>query len=290
MKHLIHASLCALTLTALPAIQPAAATEGHLQTPKATTVQAAKERSQIISEAVIALNKTHTALRELEAGNQQKSMSLLADAIGKLEVITAADPSLSLAPVDVSISIRDYQGDVKSIKEAIDTVSDLLDDNEVQSARHMLDALASEVDVRVTNIPLATYPDAIKSIIPLIQKGKTKEAAEALQQTLSTLVIVDHITPLPVLHAQDILAHARKIVGNHPSMSKTDAKTVKSLLVKAESEIERAKALGYIHKDTYKLMLKDIHSLEKKVDTNGDTRGLLKSLRNTFDEFLSSLK
>jgi len=270
--------------------QPALAGGKHVQMPKATTTQAAKERSQIMDGAVKALDATQAALRELESGKKQKALNLLAEAIGKLEVITTAAPDLSLAPVDVSVIVRDNPGDVKDIEKAIDEAGDLLGDGKVQDARHILDSLASEVDVRVANIPLATYPDAIKSIVPLIEKNKLKEAAVRLQQTLSTLMVVDHITPLPVLHAQDILAHARKVVGNQKSMEKKDVETVQALLAKAKAELERANVLGYLNKETYKAMLKDVHSLEKKVDAHGDTGSLLNALRKKVDDFLKSLK
>jgi len=299
MKHILQGAWCALALVAAPVAQPALAAgqqAHHVQTakqakaPDASTAQAAKERARVMDEAVTALDETQKALRALEAGRKKQALDLLAKAIGKLEVITTAHPDLALAPVDVNVIVRDYPGDAKAIEKAVDQAGDLLDDGKVQDARHLLNALASEVDVRVINIPLATYPDAIKAVVPLIEKGKEKEAAARLQQALATLVVVDHITPLPVLHAQEILAHARKVVGEKKSMNRKDSDKVHGLLTRAKTELERAHALGYLDRKSYRAMLKDVRSLEKKVAERGDTRGLLDSLRKKVDDFLEKLK
>jgi len=292
MKQIRQIALCAM-MAAAPVLQPALASEGYshvVKSPKQATAQAAKERSHIMDDAVTALNDTQAALRELEAGRKTKSLELLAAAVGKLEIVTTAHPDLALAPVDVNVIVRSYPGDVKDIEKAKDVASDMLDDGRVQDARYLLDSLASEVDVRVTSIPLATYPDAIKKIVPLIDKGKTKEAIRDLQQTLSTLMITDHITPLPVLHAQDLLAHARKTVGNQKSIEKKDMESVHGFLNDAKLELAKAKALGYLDKKVYLAMLKDVHSLEKKLSEHNDTRGLLDALKKKVDDFLNTLK
>ncbi len=292
MKQIRQIALCAM-MAAAPVLQPALASEGHshiVKSPKQATTQAGKERSHIMDDAVTALNDTQAALRALEAGKKAKSLDLLATAVGKLEIVTTAHPDLALAPVDVNVIVRSYPGDVKDIEKAKNVASNMLDDGRIQDARYLLDSLASEVDVRVTNIPLATYPDAIKKIVPLIDKGKAKEAIRDLQQTLSTLMVTDHITPLPVLHAQDLLAHARKTVGNQKSIEKKDMESVRGFLNDAKLDLAKAKALGYLDKKVYLAMLKDVHSLEKKLSKHNDTRGLLDALKKKVDDFLHTLK
>ncbi len=292
MKRIRHIALCAMVAT-VPVFQAALASEGQshvTKSPKQATAQAAKERSHIMEDAVTALNDTQASLRALEAGDKTKALDLLAAAVGKLEIVTTAHPDLALAPVDVNVIIRSYPGSVKDIEKAKKTAGDLLDDGRVQDARYLLDSLASEVDVRVTNIPLATYPNAIKKVVPLIEKGKTKEAVQELQHTLSTLMVTDHITPLPVLHAQDLLAQARKTVGDQKSIEKKDATSVRNLLNTAKLELAKARALGYLDKKAYQAMLKDIHSLEKKLSDHNDTRGVLDALKKKVDDFLNTLK
>jgi len=74
----------------------------------------------------------------------------------------------------------------------------LLKKGRVQDARALVSGLASEIIIEVVNIPLATYPDAIKAVVPLIEAGKVKEAKAALVAALNTLVITRHIIPLPM--------------------------------------------------------------------------------------------
>lgn len=69
----------------------------------------------------------------------------------------------------------------------------------VQRARSLLEGLGSEIVFTVTNLPLATYPDAIKAIVPMIDEGRIKEAKVALGLALNTLVLTNHVVPLPIL-------------------------------------------------------------------------------------------
>jgi hypothetical protein len=46
----------------------------------------------------------------------------------------------------------------------------------VQKARVLIRDLASEIIISVVSIPLQTYPDAIKAVAPLIDRGKIRPA------------------------------------------------------------------------------------------------------------------
>ncbi|MGS8570856.1 YfdX family protein, partial [Salmonella enterica subsp. enterica serovar Braenderup] len=59
-----------------------------------------------------------------------------------------------------------------------------------------------------TNIPLASYPAAVKAVVPLIDQGKIEEAKAALQSALNTLVEERSVLPLPVLRAKLLLKRA----------------------------------------------------------------------------------
>src|SRR5205085_370381 len=116
---------------------------------------------------------------------------------GKLDLIVAREPALALARINVVTIIRDLYSNVDTVKAAVRQAKDYLAEGKVQEARALLNGLASEAENQVTNIPLATYPAAIKTIAPLIDAGKIDEAKTALQTALNTLVIQSFITPLP---------------------------------------------------------------------------------------------
>ncbi|MGS7457451.1 YfdX family protein, partial [Mycobacterium tuberculosis] len=78
----------------------------------------AEKRRKITDEAQAALNETHNALRALDAGKKNDALSALERASGKLEIILARDPDLSLAPTTVSTVTNDIYGSVDAIKNA----------------------------------------------------------------------------------------------------------------------------------------------------------------------------
>ncbi len=250
---------------------------------------ASQERSHIIDEAIDALRKTNLALKALAQGKSEKAIDYLSLAIGKLETAIALNPGLSLAPVDVQIITVDNYGDVKAVEKAVANARRLLDDGKVQAARGLLQDMASEIVTHVTSLPLATYPDAIRSSIPLINNGNTKEAKHILEAALSTLVVVDHVTPLPVLRAQVMLAEASKLAqkGNR---SQQENEHLSDLLHKSKEQVELARVLGYGDKDAYKDFNDRIEQLEK-VTSGGQSGGmsLFNELNLKIDHFLRNL-
>ncbi|MGH8603231.1 MAG: YfdX family protein [Gammaproteobacteria bacterium] len=98
--------------------------------------------------------------------------------------------------------------------------------------------------IRTTNIPLATYPDAIKAVVPLIDAGKTEQAKEELQQALHTLVVTENVIPLPLLRAERMLDKADKLA-QRPSETGAEREEAKRLLVHAGYQLDMADTLCY---------------------------------------------
>src|SRR6056297_774578 len=168
----------------------------------------ADRRKKNMQDAVEALEATNDALAALDEERIEDALESLAVATGKLELLVARDPDLALAPTSVAVSTYDIYGSSSAIKSAIAEASDALKSGDVQAARKLLSGLRSETVISVTNIPLATYPAAIKAITPLIDEGKVEAAKRDLQAALSTLVVVNHSVPLPVLRAAGLLEQA----------------------------------------------------------------------------------
>lgn len=170
--------------------------------------KADEKRQEIISEAVSALQETFNALKALEAGKKEEALKALANATGKLELVVARDPKLAFAPVDVSMTTFDVLATAQDVTMARKEVMRLLKEGNLPAARELLNSLRSEVVVSVAAIPLATYPDAIKAVTPLIDQGKVEEAKAALEAALSTLVVTRHVIPLPLLRVDEALVIA----------------------------------------------------------------------------------
>ena len=269
-----------------------ALTEAKKAARKGATLQsqqrAQEERAKIIEEAVQALIETRKAIAALEKKDKKATLAALERVIGKLEIILAQEPKLALAPVDVVTYALDVHADVASVKKAVDQSVKLLQEGRVQEARAIVSNLASELVIEVTNIPLATYPDAIKAVVPLVQAGKFEEAKQALIAALNTLVITRHIIPLPVLRAEHLLLAAEKLA-EKKNRSKEEQKQLEDLLEAARKELQFAEALGYGKKDDFKPFYAAIDEIEKKVAGGKYGKGFFDELKKALEEFRARL-
>ncbi|MDT3779143.1 YfdX family protein [Nitrospira sp. MA-1] len=134
----------------------------------------------MVKEALNALSETKKALKSLEDGNTKDALAALAEVTGQLEIVISRDPDLAFVPVDVEVTTSDIYADLDSIKKANEQAEDFLQNGEVQQARVLLSGLASELVLTRVSLPLATYPDAIRAVAPLIDQGKIEEAKAAL--------------------------------------------------------------------------------------------------------------
>lgn len=172
------------------------------QVDKQAADAAAEKRKKLLADATAAIAQTQQALKALEDKKSEEALKALADVTGKLELIVARDPKLALAPVATTLVTYDLFASPDTVKVVVAEARRDLADGEVQKARLLTDTLASEIQIRTTNIPLATYPAAIKAITPLIDAGKIDEAKAQLQAALGTLVITTDVIPLPKLPAE----------------------------------------------------------------------------------------
>jgi hypothetical protein len=136
--------------------------------------------------------------------------------------------------------------------------------------------------VSTSLMPLATYPDAIRKAVPLIDAGKVDEAKMQIQSALNLLYVEDSIYPLPVLRVQEMLATAAPLA-EKPDRSEDESTQLVDLLKAARDEIEFGMALGYYDKDAAKPMFKEIEKLEAKTDRGRETN------ENSFDRITKLL-
>jgi hypothetical protein len=232
------------SLPVSPEAKPEVVTEVQPEVQKETDSQAADKRKQVLDEAVSALALTKSALAALDGKDAARALATLAEVTGKLELIVAREPTLALAPVDVRTIVHDLFANTETIEAMTDEALDALKHGEVQQARHVLALLASEIVIAVTNIPLASYPAAVKSVVPLIDQGKIEEAKAALQAALSTLVETRSVHPLPALRARLLLKRAETLVEDG-QRSEASNERLETLLNEARQQLEMAELLGY---------------------------------------------
>lgn len=232
------------SLPARPEPKPEVVTEVQPEVQKETDSQAADKRKQVLDEAVSALALTKSALAALDEKESARALATLAEVTGKLELIVAREPTLALAPVDVRTIVHDLFANTETVEAMTDEALDALKHGEVQRARRVLALLASEIVIAVTNIPLATYPAAVKSVVPLIDQGKIEEAKAALQLALGTLVETLSVIPLPILRAKLLVKRAETLTEDG-QRSEASGERLQDLLNEARQQLEMAELLGY---------------------------------------------
>ncbi len=244
------------------------------------------KRDSLENDAVIALSKTAEALNALDNNDSKQALSLLSETIGKLEVVVSAKPELALAPVLVNISAYDIVIDLPSILEAQRVATHLLIDGEFQQARKIIEPIRSEMVVTTTSLPLATYPDAIKAVVPLIKDGKNEEAKQALQTVISTVVVDEEVIPLPVLRAQmllDIAETKAKI-----KRSKIEQGELDELYGAAIYQLALAEAMGYSDAQTYATFATEIKKIQAETSNKKVSTGFFDKIKEMLNGFGSS--
>lgn len=249
------------------------------------TEQAAEKRKKITADAIAAVAETKNALKLLDEKKADEALAALERVTGKLELILARDPKLALAPVDVEVITFDLIAKLDTIKAVIKEAEDYLEDGEVQKARPLVANLASEIQIRTTSIPLATYPGAIKAVAPLIDAGKVDEAKVALQAALNTLVVTTDVIPLPVLRAETLLRNAEALAENKERTDK-DNKTLANQLAEARNQLKMAELLGYGNKKAFKPMYEQIDQIEEKTADGKSGKGWFDKIKQQLSDLM----
>lgn len=296
LKHSTHAAAASLVALSLSLAASLWAQESRLEVATAAGTrsdnrsapevqdeaarQTAEKRREIIQEAVDALRETQSALKALDQNRNADALKALANATGKLELVVARDPRLALAPVDVGFRIVDVYTSPDTVKETVRRAEGLLADGMVQSARSLISDLASELVVSVTNLPLATYPSAIKAVTPMIDDGKIAEAKKALQVALGTLVVVDTIVPLPPIRAKVLLEDA-EMLAEKTDRTADESKRLAEHLSAARAQLRLGEALGYGDKSAFADFYKELDQIEAKTADGGAGRGFFDRIKNS---------
>ena len=266
------------SLPARPEPKPEVVTEVQPEVQKETDSQAADERKQVLDEAVSALALTKSALAALDEKESARALATLAEVTGKLELIVAREPTLAVAPVDVRTIVHDLFANTETIEAMTDEALDALKHGEVQQARHVLALLASEIVITVTSIPLASYPAAVKAVVPLIDQGKIEEAKAALQSALSTLVEERSVLPLPVLRAKLLLKRAEPLVEDG-QRSEASNERLETLLNEARQQLEMAELLGYGKRKDFEPLYAELKKIKEKTGGGGCGKGWLDEVK-----------
>ncbi len=252
---------------------------------KSAKLNAQNNQVKIVQEAVKAVYLTKKVFVDLDKKDTKLAIKDLEDAIGKLEVILADKNSPKLLPVDTSVSAVEYVGSVEDLKKSLDIVSELLDDGKVQEARKILSTLQSEIDLVSINLPLASYPDALKLAAKYLHSNNIEGAKAVLAAALNTMVKEVVVVPIPLLKADSLIAAASEV-------AKKDRDQAIKHLNAAKEELKIAQTLGYLSDSdvTYKILNDKIDEVEKEIKGKNEVAKLFEDLKAKMKSFKEKIK
>lgn len=243
---LVPAVFICAAMAATPAAaqeEPSGQAQSEVETRSSAKLQ--EQQQDVVSEATEALAATRTALAALENEDRTEALARLAEATGKLEIVLARRPELSLAPVDASVETTRVLADIDTLRAAKRSATLALLDGQTQTARALLAGFADHTAISVENLPMATYPTAIKRAAALIEAGRIDQAKADLQKTLSTVVITETVYPYPVISAAISLGVAEELAAK--SRKSDDERAALAVALEAaRTSLRRAEVLGYV--------------------------------------------
>lgn len=264
---------------AKPAGAPAAQAPQNTAAPTARSPEQQRqdaERSaqgQVNQDATAVISETRSALDAIARKDKAAAIAALERATGKANILLARNPSTALIPESVEVVLHDTAPtDRTAISAQTDAVLAAINRRDYALARVLLDSLRSEIRVRTSNVPLATYPVALREAARLLEAGQNDDAAETLRAALSTVVIIDRAIALPLIRAADAIAAAQDLSG------KQKAEALRHLAA-ARTQLEQAQALGYLAADKGANLTAQVAAAEALLQRNQNASAAFAKLR-----------
>jgi hypothetical protein len=244
----------------------------------------------MVTEAADVVAESSKAISSLANNDYKAATDAVERAIGKAEKIVAVKPGLSMVPLDVKLNVNDLVADPATLENLQDQVKELSDKGYLQDVRRLMNGISSEVTITTSNLPLASYPDALKAAAKLIQDKKGAEAAVVLSDALNTIVIEKRSIPLPIIRAEGMLKAAAKLLSQK---NRKDDKDVIALLDNADYQIHFAEELGYGKKDKefdeLYSSVKDLKAEVRKKERSAQIDGLMNTLESKLNTFKTKI-
>lgn len=271
---------------ATPASDQKTGDQAHSAATQEAIKQEQKKQSDLLKKANSAVVEgMHSVLKAVDLLKERKdeeALKALEAAVGKFEIAMAAEPDLSLAPVDSYVTLFDLIATPDTIREQLKTVKELLDDGKVQEARTLLSTLRDEMEITTVYLPLATYPDAIKLAVKYLRNKKREEAIATLDTTVKSLVNETTAIPLGLIRAKSLIEQASKLD------KEKEKEKILGLVHAARMQLDVANLLGYTQRfnESYIDLKKQIVALEEEIKGKNVVEKLYEKLSESFADLL----
>lgn len=238
-------------------------------------------------KALAILDQTREVVDAITKDDKEKAIKKLAHLIGELEILMTKNPDVSLIPVNVGYEIRDAVVDIETAEALIAEAKKEFEAGYYQAAKKVLNTLSSEYVIRISFLPLATYPDAMKEAAKFLDEDKKEEALIVLLDALYILAVQEIAIPLPVLRAEEYIKAAAIVV---KEKDENYIETAVVLLENAEYQLKLADVMGYGKKDEeYKTLNTAILELKQAIQEKLETNNLFDKLSEKIKKFKERL-
>lgn len=254
-----------------------------------TQKQIEEKRRQITLEALTALAETRHALVALDRMQKDEALQAISSATGKLDTLLAREPRLALAPTDVQANVVALSSDVKTIRDIRSNAERLMVDGQVQASRHLLMDFGSEIDIRVSNLPLGSYPGALKQAARLVGQDDMERAKIVLQNALNTLVITETLIPIPVATAKILLLES-EVLAEKQNRNSSENRELTGHLGAVKRQLELAEAFGYGTKSDFENLYTLLRDIESKTANGKGGTGFFDRIKMSVENMLESIR
>jgi hypothetical protein len=231
-------------------------------------------------DAIAAIQQTRAAIDAIAANKKNDALAAIEVAAGKINILLARNAAAALIPVSSEVDVIDAAPlDEKAVQTLNRGVYEAVKAKEYPTARLLLYSLMSEIRVRTYNLPLATYPTALEDASRLLDQGQNNKASDTLLTALNTLVVVEKVTPIPIVLARAAVTAAEQ-------QRQKDKNAAQTLLATAKNQLQRCQGLGYAaDAPEYSQLNSNIAQLEKELKGSGDTGSLFAKLKDELSWF-----
>ncbi len=285
---LIGTNLMAKDANSTKSINESNMTKVNTTNLKKETKKANEDKSELVAEAIESLKFTQKAFIALNNNDAKVAKESIEKALGKLETILALKDAPKVLTIDTRVVVKEFMGGSKEVQKSVELLKKLVNENKIQEARMMIQALQSEIDTTLINLPLASYPNALKLAGKYIHEKKLKNAKEVLGMALDTFVQELVVVPIPLLNANNLLTLSQQIAKKG---EKKDKELALKYLDEAKEQLEIAKQLGYLSESTvtYKLLQDSIDGVKKEIGGDNKPTELFNSLQKSLSEFKNKI-
>lgn len=243
-----------------------------------TSQKIVEKQKTIMKEAVSAMEDTKKALTYLDENKKKEAQKSIQSAVGKLETVVARKPSLGMAAFDVTVTTHALLNDAESVNRLREQAISALKNNQIQDARKIISNLKSETVISVANIPLATYPEALKQAARLIDQNKLDMAKASIVSALGTVVMAQTVLPIPLARADYFFDQAARL-SQKSNRSKAENDKLTMFINQGKSALKMSEALGYAPKDAFSKTYEKIDDASESL-SKGDSGEWFKDVRD----------